>query len=50
MRQFEIPAVFMRGGSNKALVFHRHDLRADQSAGDDISSPPSAALTRSRGY
>ena len=34
--QTKIPAVFMRGGTSNALVFHRHDLPEDQAAWDDI--------------
>ena len=31
MQQRKIPAVFMRGGTNKALMFHRRDLPSDTS-------------------
>ena len=31
MQQRKIPAVFMRGGTSKALMFHRHHLPADAS-------------------
>ena len=31
MQQRKIPAVFMRGGTSKALMFHRHHLPADTS-------------------
>ena len=31
MQQRKIPAVFMRGGTSKALMFHRHQLPADTS-------------------
>ena len=31
MRQRKIPAVFMRGGTSKAVMFHRHHLPEDQS-------------------
>ncbi len=36
MRQFRIPATFMRGGTSKALVFHARDLPADRSAWADL--------------
>ncbi len=36
MRQFRIPAAFMRGGTSKALVFHAGDLPADRSLWPDI--------------
>ena len=36
MRQYRIPAVFMRGGTSKALVFHARDLPADRSAWPDL--------------
>ena len=29
MQQRKIPAVFMRGGTSKALMFHRRDLPTD---------------------
>ena len=31
MRQRKIPAVFMRGGTSKAVMFHRHHLPEDES-------------------
>ena len=36
MRQYRIPAVFMRGGTSKALVFHARDLPVDRSAWPDL--------------
>lgn len=36
MSQHRIPAVFMRGGTSKAIMFHRRDLPADQSTWDHI--------------
>ena len=30
--QYSIPAVYMRGGTSRALIFHRRDLPADQTA------------------
>ncbi|MCA8927277.1 MAG: PrpF family protein [Alphaproteobacteria bacterium] len=36
MRQFRIPATFMRGGTSKALVFHARDLPADRTLWPDI--------------
>src|SRR5260221_14318710 len=30
MRQERLPAVFMRGGTSKALIFHQRDLPADR--------------------
>jgi 2-methylaconitate cis-trans-isomerase PrpF len=36
MRQVKIPAVFMRGGTSKAIVFKRDDLPADRTLWDDI--------------
>lgn len=34
--QIAVPAVFMRGGASKALVFHARDLPADRTARDRI--------------
>lgn len=34
--QIAVPAVFMRGGASKAIVFHRKDLPADQDACDAV--------------
>jgi 2-methylaconitate cis-trans-isomerase PrpF len=36
MKQLRIPAVFMRGGTSKAIVFQQKDLPADRSLWDDI--------------
>jgi 2-methylaconitate cis-trans-isomerase PrpF len=36
MPQQRIPAVFMRGGTSKAVIFHARDLPADRSAWDAI--------------
>jgi 2-methylaconitate cis-trans-isomerase PrpF len=36
MRQLKIPAVFMRGGTSRGLVFHRHDLPEVRADWDDI--------------
>lgn len=36
MRQLRIPAVFMRGGTSRAIVFHRRDLPADRADWDAI--------------
>jgi len=36
MHQTRIPAVFMRGGTSNAVVFHERDLPADRSAWDAI--------------
>ncbi|MBI4190595.1 MAG: PrpF family protein [Betaproteobacteria bacterium] len=36
MRQIQIPAVFMRGGTSKAIVFHARDLPRDRTLWDDI--------------
>ncbi|MSO77704.1 MAG: PrpF family protein [Alphaproteobacteria bacterium] len=36
MRQMRIPAVFMRGGTSKAIVFHQRDLPADRREWDAI--------------
>jgi len=36
MRQHKIPAVFMRGGTSKAIVFRQQDLPADRAAWDAI--------------
>ena len=36
MQQLKIPAVFMRGGTSKAIVFHRRDLPADPARWEDI--------------
>ena len=36
MKQIRLPAVFMRGGTSKAIVFHQRDLPADRSLWDAI--------------
>ena len=36
MRQLKIPAVFMRGGTSRAIVFHQADLPKDRAAWDEI--------------
>jgi hypothetical protein len=36
MSQLRIPAVFMRGGTSKAIMFHARDLPADRRAWDHI--------------
>ena len=36
MTQLKIPAVFMRGGTSNAVVFHARDLPADRSQWDAI--------------
>jgi 2-methylaconitate cis-trans-isomerase PrpF len=36
MKQVRLPAVFMRGGTSKAIVFHQKDLPADRALWDDI--------------
>ncbi|MCB1548066.1 MAG: PrpF family protein, partial [Hyphomicrobiaceae bacterium] len=36
MGQLRIPAVFMRGGTSKAIIFHRKDLPEDQARWDHI--------------
>jgi len=36
MRQVKIPAVFMRGGTSNAIVFHQNDLPADRKLWDEI--------------
>lgn len=36
MRQWRIPAVFMRGGTSKAVMFSAEDLPADRAAWDAI--------------
>ena len=36
MKQLKIPAVFMRGGTSKAIVFKQSDLPADRALWDDI--------------
>lgn len=36
MRQWRIPAVFMRGGTSKAVMFRAADLPADRAAWDAI--------------
>jgi 2-methylaconitate cis-trans-isomerase PrpF len=36
MRQLKIPAVFMRGGTSNAVVFHAKDLPADRAQWDEI--------------
>ena len=34
--QRPIPAVFMRGGTSKAIMFHARDLPRERKAWDDI--------------
>ncbi|MBI4191145.1 MAG: PrpF family protein [Betaproteobacteria bacterium] len=36
MKQIRIPAVFMRGGTSNAIVFHRRDLPRDRASWDEI--------------
>ena len=36
MKQVRIPAVFMRGGTSNAVVFHERDLPADRAQWDEI--------------
>ncbi len=36
MKQFKIPAVFMRGGTSNAIVFNQKDLPADRKLWDEI--------------
>ena len=36
MKQLKIPAVFMRGGTSNAVVFHARDLPADRKQWDEI--------------
>ena len=36
MRQLKIPAVFMRGGTSRAIVFHLSDLPKDRAAWDEV--------------
>src|SRR5262245_9307571 len=36
MAQIRIPAVFMRGGTSKAIVFHEKELPADRTRWDEI--------------
>jgi 2-methylaconitate cis-trans-isomerase PrpF len=36
MQQRPIPAVFMRGGTSKAIMFHARDLPADRATWDDL--------------
>ena len=36
MTQRRIPAVFMRGGTSNAIVFHQKDLPTDRKLWDDI--------------
>lgn len=36
MKQFKLPAVFMRGGTSNAIVFHARDLPRDRAQWDDI--------------
>ena len=36
MKQIRIPAVFMRGGTSNAVVFHAQDLPADRALWDEI--------------
>ena len=44
MKQQKIPAVFMRGGTSKAIIFRQDDLPEDRSEWDEIFL---AALGRS---
>ena len=36
MRQLKLPAVFMRGGTSNAVVFHTKDLPRDRAQWDEI--------------
>ena len=36
MKHLKIPAVFMRGGTSKGIVFHEYDLPRDRTQWDDI--------------
>jgi 2-methylaconitate cis-trans-isomerase PrpF len=36
MKQLKIPAVFMRGGTSNAIVFHRRDLPRERARWDDL--------------
>ena len=36
MKQLKLPAVFMRGGTSKAIVFRQEDLPAQRAAWDEI--------------
>ena len=45
MPQHRIPAVFMRGGTSNALVFHQKDLPAERRLWDDIFLLPGGATT-----
>ena len=36
MKQLKIPAVFMRGGTSNAVVFHAHDLPRERALWDEI--------------
>ena len=36
MPRRKLPAVFMRGGTSKALVFHRRDLPVDEAEWSDL--------------
>lgn len=36
MRQLKIPAVFMRGGTSRGVIFHRRDLPEDRADWDEI--------------
>jgi len=36
MKQLKLPAVFMRGGTSNAIVFHVHDLPRDRALWDEI--------------
>ena len=36
MKQLKIPAVFMRGGTSNAIVFHQKDLPADRKLWDEV--------------
>lgn len=36
MKQIKLPAVFMRGGTSKAIVFHQKDLPQDRALWDDL--------------
>ena len=36
MKQLKLPAVFMRGGTSNAIVFHAKDLPRDRAEWDEI--------------
>ena len=46
MKQIKLPAVFMRGGTSNAIVFHANDLPRDRALWDEYIKAYETALQR----